>query len=140
MDMIAQTLNTLKERGYRITRTRKAVIDILDKGAKPLSVEMITKKLAQKNLTPNKTTIYRELEMLHKGGFVKEIQLGMGRRMYEITTLGHHHHLVCTKCENIEDISIKNDMTAYKKNIAKKTSFKVFDHSLEFFGLCEVCQ
>lgn len=134
------TLATLKGKGYRITKTRKAVLSILMTEAKPLSADELIKKLRQNKLQPNKTTVYRELETLSLGGFVKEIQLGTRSRMYEITSLGHHHHLVCTKCEKVEDISIKNDMMMFEKNIMKKTSFKVLDHSLEFFGLCARCQ
>ena len=138
--MINETLSTLKEQGYRITRTRKAVLEILITGAKPLSADDLIKNLAKKKLHPNKTTIYRELDSLRAGGFIKEIQLGTGRRMYEITSLGHHHHLICTKCEKIEDISIEDNMDGYEKKIMRKTSFKVFNHSLEFFGLCATCQ
>lgn len=108
--------------------------------AKPLSVDGIIKKLGQKKLYPNKTTVYRELGVLVLGSFVKEIQIGTRSRMYEVASLGHHHHLVCTKCEMIEDVSIKNEMVVFEKNIIKKTSFRILDHSLEFFGLCAKCQ
>jgi len=138
--MIDDTLRALKDRGYRITCTRKAVLEILVNEAKPLSADCLIKKLASQKMHPNKTTIYRELDTLSAGGFIKEVQLGLNRRVYEVTSLGHHHHLVCTKCESVEDISMENDMMIYEKNIMKKTSFKVFDHSLEFFGLCAKCQ
>ncbi|MFZ2831793.1 MAG: Fur family transcriptional regulator [Minisyncoccia bacterium] len=138
--MIDETLQTLKEQGYRITKTRKAVLEILVASAKPLSADDLIKCLSKKKLHPNKTTIYRELDSLSAGGFVKEIQLGFGRRMYEVTSLGHHHHLVCTSCEKVEDVSMENDMAIYEKSIMKKTSFKVSSHSLEFFGLCAGCQ
>lgn len=138
--MIDETLQTLKEQGYRITKTRKAVLEILASVAKPLSADDLIKRLTIKGLHPNKTTIYRELDSLCVGGFAKEIQLGLGRRMYEVTSLGHHHHLVCTGCEKVEDVSIDKDMDRYEKNISKKTSFKISSHSLEFFGLCAQCQ
>lgn len=138
--MIDETLQTLKEQGYRITKTRKAVLEILVLVAKPLSADDLIKRLTKKGLHPNKTTIYRELDSLCVGGFVKEIQLGFGCRMYEVTSLGHHHHLVCTVCEKVEDVSIDKDMDRYEKNISKKTSFKISSHSLEFFGLCAQCQ
>lgn len=138
--MIDDTLQALKEQGYRITCTRKAVLEVLVGEAKPLSADDLIKNLAKKKLHPNKTTIYRELDTLSAGGFIKEVQLGLNRRVYEVTSLGHHHHLVCTKCERVEDISMENDMMIYEKNIMKTTSFKVFDHSLEFFGLCAGCQ
>lgn len=138
--MIEDTIRALKEKGYRVTSTRKAVLEIFVDTAKPISAEGLIRNLASKKLYPNKTTIYRELDTLRAGGFIKEVQLGLNRRVYEVTSLGHHHHLVCTKCDCIEDIHMKNDMMAYEKNIMKKTSFKVFDHSLEFFGLCVKCQ
>ncbi len=138
--MIDDTLRVLREKGYRITSTRKAVLETFVDEAKPISAEGLIKNLARKKLYPNKTTIYRELDTLRAGGFIKEVQLGLDRRVYEVTSLGHHHHLICTKCDCIEDIHMENDMIAYERNIMKKKSFKVFDHSLEFFGLCARCQ
>lgn len=138
--MINSAVAALKEGGYRITKTRKAVLEILVSTARPFSASELIARLAQKKLYPNKTTVYRELDSLTAGGFIKEVQLGFARRMYEITSAGHHHHLVCRKCERIEDVSIENDMEMYEKKIAEKTSFKIFDHSLEFFGLCGKCQ
>lgn len=138
--MFDETLRLLKDRGYRITCTRKAVLEVLIGEARPLSADDLMKYLEKKKLRPNKTTIYRELDALSGGGFIKEIQLGLKSRVFEVTSLGHHHHLICTRCEKVEDISIENDMAVYEKNILKKTSFRVVDHSLEFFGLCARCQ
>ncbi|MEK7636209.1 MAG: Fur family transcriptional regulator [Patescibacteria group bacterium] len=138
--MIEKVIKALKNSGYRITPIRRALFEILITSKKPISVDGLIRSLAKKGMKPNKTTIYRELASLKTGGFIKEVQFKSDCRMYEITSLGHHHHLVCTKCNTIEDVRMENDMKQYEKKIYKKMAFKIFEHSLEFFGLCRKCQ
>ena len=133
-------MQTLKAGGHRITRARKAILEMLIAHEKPLSVDEVMKKLARKGLEPNKTTVYRELDMLVQNGFIADVRLKSGSRLYEIASRKHHHHLVCIRCKTIRDIPMENDMNLYEKKISRKTAFKILEHSLEFFGLCIKCQ
>lgn len=138
--MTEETIQSLRKQGYRITPIREALLSVLQSVGKPASVEFLLQGLAHKKMRPNKTTIYRELVVLGEAGLVREVRIGSSRRVYEITTLGHHHHLVCTKCDSVEDVSMAHDMDRYEKKIENNTSFKIVEHSLEFFGLCVRCQ
>ena len=138
--MIKERIDSLRNQGYRVTKTRKAIFEIFTTTKKPLSAEGLLALLVKKDLSPNKSTIYRELDFLEKEGSIKTLQLHSDRKMYEITTLGHHHHLVCLSCEAIEDLPMENHLENYEEKILEKNSFKVTRHSLEFFGICKSCQ
>ena len=142
MSEAKQLITNLKNQGERITIIRREIITLLTESNKPLSANEIIKLLAEKRLSVNKTTVYRQLDLLQEYNMIHEIRLNDRTRRYEITSEKeeHHHHLVCLRCKKIEDINFKEDIQRQEKIITKKKGFKVLQHSLEFFGLCKNCQ
>ena len=129
-----QILQTLRTAGERITPFRQTLVEILIKAKSPLSALEI-----QKKVTANKTTIYRELQFLVKNKIAEEVWLGTTPLRYEITE-SHHHHLVCVKCQKVSDIEFSTHLEDQERQILKRKKFKVLNHALEFFGLCNNCQ
>lgn len=132
--------DNLKSEGHKMTKVRKAIIEILTSHSQPFSASDILSELAVKGLRVNKTTVYRELLFLKEQSVVGEIELGEGKKRYEITPKDHHHHLVCVSCKSIKDIPLERDLDTQEEHIAQKNKFKILNHSLEFFGLCGNCQ
>lgn len=137
---INHILKILKEKGFRYSKTRKAILDLLMKSPKPLSSPDLQVLLLKKKMAVNKTTIYRELAFLGEQGIIREIQFDDATKRYEIMPDNHHHHVVCINCEKIEDIELERDLDVEEKTIAKNKNFKVLNHSLEFYGICGKCQ
>lgn len=54
----------IKLAGGRLTKIRKTILDILVRNQCLISKDEIVKKLAQKQITPDRSTIYRELQYL----------------------------------------------------------------------------
>lgn len=133
-------LQQLKETGFRITKTRRAVVDIFCSTGRPLSVEELLDFLAERGHEVNKTTVYRELEFLEAQHIVREVQLGQDRKRFELTHGPHHHHIRCLHCGMITDVSIPNELKTATGHIENQTGFTVLDHSLEFVGLCKNCK
>lgn len=137
MDSGQLILDELKKRGFRMSRIRKLLVEILAKAEKPISAV----DLLEKNKVPaNKTTIYRELYTLVEQKVLREIDFGDGIKRYELSGDTHHHHLICTNCKKVEDIDLRTDLEKEEKQIEKDKGFKIETHSLEFFGLCNNCQ
>lgn len=87
----------------------------------------------------NKTTVYRELEFLKSKNIIHEVVFADGVKRYEFSNQTHHHHLVCVKCDSVADVEIDENLQDQEKQILKSNRFKVINHSLEFFGLCQSC-
>jgi Fe2+ or Zn2+ uptake regulation protein len=132
-------MDTLTLENHRQTKVRKALLKIFAQDNKPFSVPEILAFLQKENLTPNKTTIYRELEFLIEKDIIHEVRLGDRKTRYETTAQDHHHHLICIKCKKIEDVLLTIDVDSEEKRIEKEKKFKVLHHSLEFFGVCKQC-
>lgn len=140
MSYSQELINELRASNQRITKTRKAVLALLEKSKKPLSSPEILSRINKLGLSINKTTIYRELDFLKKQEIVKELQLGDNAKYYELTPKDHHHHLICVSCDEIEDVVLEKDLDLHEKAITKNKKFKILNHSLEFYGICKSCQ
>jgi len=129
----------LNEVDLRATPARIALMSLLEKSEKPLTVKEMIDFLEKKAIKTDPATVFRIVNLFSEKGLIKPIQLNEGKFRYELTDKADHHHLVCEKCSNIEDISDCN-IKALEKDIEKKKKFKVTSHSLEFFGICADCQ
>jgi len=135
--------------GYRITIPRQAILDVLNKTQEHPSAEDIY--LAVHKVYPNVglTTVYRTLELLVQMGLVLKFDFGDGRARYELS-IGpkgprHHHHLVCANCGRVIDYTDFIDdeielLNQIEKGLNKKFNFKITNHLIQFYGLCDKCQ
>ncbi|MEW6163346.1 MAG: Fur family transcriptional regulator [Nitrospirota bacterium] len=135
--------------GYRLTIPRKAILDVLSKTTEHLSAEDIYLKVHKTYPAIGLTTVYRTLELLVQTGMIFKFDFGDGRARYELSegpkSIGHHHHLVCTGCGRIVDYTdfIDDEIELLKRTeegLSKKYSFKITNHLIQFYGLCERCQ
>lgn len=140
MQQKSEILKKLASQGFRITLARKAIIDLLMRKPEPLSAKEIQTEFFEEKIQIDKVTIYRELEFLEKNGVIVPVQFDDRNRRYEISTLSHHHHLICERCRRVEDVVLQNELGEEELLIEKNKHFKVTRHSLEFFGLCASCR
>lgn len=133
----------LKRRGFKLTRGRKSIINIFIDRNRPLSAAEIMDSLHKGKINLHKTTVYRELEFLLDRNIIRQLQFTDRKKMYEILTDDHHHHLVCKNCQKIEKVAsaaLETEIQFLENEILADSSFKNIRHSLEFFGLCRQCQ
>jgi Fe2+ or Zn2+ uptake regulation protein len=129
----------LPSKNCRNTLTSESIWDCFSKTQEPLDFNQIELFFSKKGLSVNKTTIYRQLGNLQNNGLIQELDFGEGKKRYEIASR-HHHHLLCTICNKIECIELKEDFIIQETEITKSTNFKITGHMLEFLGICEKCQ
>lgn len=129
----------LNDAELRATPARMALMRLLEASDKPVDVQTMIAYLEKHNLTTDPATVFRIVNMFTEKGLTKQIQLQEGKFRYELAAKAEHHHLVCTRCGQIEDMSDCN-IDVLENHIEKKKKFKVTSHSLEFYGICEDCQ
>lgn len=132
----------LKERGIRATRVRTAVVRVLGEFDHAASAPEILGRLKRAGIQCNKTTVYRDLELFERAGIVRRISFRDGLARYELSSAGHHHHLVCVACSRVEDVSLDVYEAELKKagaRVYRRNGFRILDHMLELFGLCRTC-
>jgi Fur family ferric uptake transcriptional regulator len=133
--------NILKEKGYKATPARLAILEIFNRNKLPMDAEEIYKKLKNKNnyKKNNEATVYRTLSSLEAGNILKRVDLRKDSVYFELNN-SHHHHIVCTNCNELEDFENKEVEKALERIMQKSSRFKIIkEHSLELFGLCRAC-
>lgn len=128
----------LRTRGLRGTRARVAILGIFMASPSPVSVPDVLSTLSDIGQAFNKTTIYREIEFLAAEGIVS-VALSLGSCQYYELAREHHHHLVCTRCGDIQDIEAREDLCRFERELWHEKGFRVARHSMEFFGVCRKC-
>ena len=137
------TTTILKENEIKKTLARTAILDILKKVRKPIDVGEIIKRLKSIKIKVDRVTVFRNINLLVKKGLVEKVEFNEGKYRYEIASLPHHHHLVCTDCGNIDDIeseSLHSEIDKISKTVNKIYDFKIEEHKVEFFGKCKTCK
>jgi len=131
--------NVLRTHGFRVTSGRMKLLAMLEKAAKPLSIQAIRK--LWRGRKSDQATLYRTLNDLALAGIVKRIDMNTGTAHFEYTPdHPHHHHLICTGCGTIEDVegceipNIEKTVARHSKNFGE-----IYSHTLEFFGRCLRC-
>lgn len=140
MNEVTHLLTELSEQGARMTNLRMELVRIFERYQRPFAVDELLSLFKKRAFAVHKVTMYRELQFLLKAKVIEEVHISTKRTLYEFADRGHHHHLVCTKCEAIEEVFMRHELDEYEKSIVKKTNFQILKHSLEFFGLCKRCQ
>lgn len=129
----------LRKISLKATPARLGVLKFLESISKPVDVQTLIEYLNKKEIKTDPATVFRIVGMFTRKGLLTPIQLNEGKFRYELSSKSDHHHLVCEKCRDIEDISDCN-IDALEKDIEKRKKFQVVNHSLEFFGVCHACQ
>ncbi len=131
----------IRASGKRMTRTRQAVLAVLESTKYPLSPAELYARLKKQKVSIDQVTVYRNVNALMAIGLVKQIKLHQEDYFrYEMKEgRKHHHHIRCKICGKIEDLLLcpLKKLTAL---IERETRFVVGDHSLEFSGWCPKCQ
>ena len=134
-----QMVEKLRERDYRITPQRLAVLKILATSTVHPSVEQVYEQIKIDFPTTSLATVYKTVSLIKEIGEVLELVFSDGSNRYDGNKPYPHPHLVCTRCKKIidPDLSSLRDMT---EELAQETGFRIINHRLDFFGICPDCQ
>lgn len=137
-----QAIATLKQKGFRITRPRMLVLELLDKAERALSAYEIKDILDESGEKVDTVSVYRILECLEENHLIHRV-LASGKVMkchLEHEEEDQHEHLIisCQGCGSIEEIKFP-EVNKIIRRIEKLSTYKIQNHNLEFFGLCSQC-
>jgi Fe2+ or Zn2+ uptake regulation protein len=131
----------LRAAGQRYTARRRALVELLQRARQPLAIPDILggdRALAQ-------SSAYRNLAALERAHVVRRVHTGEDFARYELAEelTGHHHHLVCSNCGAVEDVTIpsrlERSMERALDEVATSTGFAAVSHRLDLIGTCRAC-
>ncbi len=130
-------LETLKQKGLKLTPQRRLIIDVIHEAHSHLSAEDIISYVQQRMPGVNKSTIYRTLAILEEAKCIYKSESD-NHCIYHHAEESHHHHLVCRCCGKSIDCA-EDIFNETEKSIEERYGYKVHFHHMLVFGLCRDC-
>ena len=138
-----QLKTLLKEKGYKLTPQRRAVLNIImENQGQHLNTEEIYDLVKTQCPDIGLATVYRTLQILDEMGLILKINLDDGCSRYTLHNHKEdhqHHHLICQNCGAIIEVG-EDLLDPLEEEITNKYHFTITDHKVKFFGLCSKCR
>jgi Fur family peroxide stress response transcriptional regulator len=127
-----------RDAGFPLTVQRRVVLEAMAMRNDHPTAEQICKMIQAQVPEISRATVYRALESL--------VQLGVIGRAHHFGAAtrfdanpGHHHHLVCVRCNRVTDYEDERLEDVPLPSRAH-SGFQTMDYSVHFHGLCPDCQ
>lgn len=134
-----EDVQRLREQGFRLTRQRILILDVLRQHACHLTAEEIFAKVEQLHPTIDRATVYRTLQWLHGVGLVRKIDVGKDRLEYESAEAPSHHHLICRSCGREQQID-DHVIVVMRAHVLEHYGFDADPEHIAIFGRCADCR
>jgi Fur family ferric uptake transcriptional regulator len=121
-----------------LTRSQERLFRLLKTLNQAMSAQDLYSELRQRNESIGLATVYRALEGLKLQGAIQSRKLTNGESVYSLTQ-SDQHHLTCVNCGRSIPIA-ECPVHDLENKLEFSHQFKVYYHTLEFFGLCNSCQ
>jgi Fe2+ or Zn2+ uptake regulation protein len=125
----------------RYTAGRRALVTALKAAGRPITLPDI---LAAVPGVPQ-SSAYRNLAVLEGAGVVHRVMGPGDFARYELAEdlTEHHHHLVCSECGSVVDVSmparLERALEKTLEALATEAGFEVDAHRLDLLGRCAAC-
>lgn len=120
------------------TRSQEKIFSLIIRLNRPISAQELFLELRKMKENMGLATVYRSLEALKLEGVVSIRTLATGESLYT-SIQKDQHHLTCVNCGQSIPID-ECPVHQLEKELQNAYKFKVYYHTLEFFGLCDQCQ
>ncbi|KEI34907.1 ferric uptake regulation protein FUR [Francisella sp. W12-1067] len=130
----------LKEFGFKITQPRLEILKLFEKNKdKHLSPDDVFSKLKSQGSSIGIATVYRVLGQFESAGIINRLKLDNEQVMYELNQGDHHDHIICIKCNKIQEF-YSEEIEKLQKQIVESLDAEIIDHNLNIYVKCKACR
>jgi Fur family ferric uptake transcriptional regulator len=133
-----QAAEHLRARGVRPTAQRIRILAELAREPNDATAQELHERLAPRGRI-GLATVYRTLGVLAAEGIVDVLVHDPGVLCYRLCGDSHHHHLVCTSCHAVAELS-DCSLDEWLERTSAEHGFTPTGHRLEVTGLCAACR
>lgn len=140
---IAATM--LAARGQRYTPKRRTIVEVLAAAENPLTITELLGASANGGKALPQSSLYRNLTVLESAGVARRVVAVDEFSRFELSEAftGHHHHLLCHTCGQVEDFELAEELESLLDTaldaVAKERGFELRQHRLDLVGECRAC-
>jgi Fur family ferric uptake transcriptional regulator len=135
---MADLLERLQLRGWRLTAQRRAVAEVLRGEHIHLTAESVHDLARERLPEISIATVYNTLNELVDMGELSEVSAGGGPKRYDPNVGTAHQHLVCLRCGELHDVS-PTGAQSLDISTEQRYGYQLVDVAIVFRGLCPTC-
>jgi Fe2+ or Zn2+ uptake regulation protein len=132
----AELTELFREQGLRVTPQRQCIFRLLEGNDRHPTAEWVYHQARSEMPTISLKTVYQTLNDLAAMGEIQALDLGTGSARFD-PNVGHHHHLVCDRCGQTQDVTI--DVSSLKVGRRQLQDFAITSAEVVFRGVCNSC-
>jgi Fe2+ or Zn2+ uptake regulation protein len=132
-------LTQLQDHGYRLTEARRAVMETVQQSKRALTPVEVFDGARKKYPALGLVSVYRTLEKLEELHLIQRVHQPQGCQAFIAESSRHEHLLLCENCGQVTFFE-GDDLDALINAISRKTGYRIREHWLQLFGLCQACQ
>ena len=125
--------------GRRLTTQRVVVAEALAGARQAVSAQELFEELRPRHPRLGLATVYRSLEAQVEAGMAGRLERPGRVAAYVACTPEHHHHLVCTHCQRVEDLD-ESLLRPVLRAVDERHGFQADHARLDLYGLCARCR
>jgi len=132
---------SLRQRGIRLTRQRRVILEVMDNAERHLDVDQILERAQKISSDVHLVTVYRTIDLLKKQGLIDELDLlhlRGDRHYYETHGPRDHIHVACLRCGKVREFESRL-YEQLKDQISRDCDIKVTVSRTEVGGICNDC-
>lgn len=132
---------TLRQKGIRLTRQRRVILQVMDNAEQHLDVDQILERAQKIDSGVHLVTVYRTIDLLKKQGLIDELDLlhlRGDRHYYETHGPREHIHVACLRCGKVREFESRL-YDQLKEQIARDVGMQVTVARTEVGGICNEC-
>jgi Fur family ferric uptake transcriptional regulator len=137
--LLQQSVERLAAQGVRATPQRVVVLAELIGEHNDATAQELHARLRRRGERIGLATVYRTLAVLVEHGIADALSHHDGERCYRLCGSEHHHHLVCTDCHRVVELT-DCGIGDWLERVAGEQGFVATEHSLEVTGVCAACR
>jgi Fur family ferric uptake transcriptional regulator len=140
-ELLSDFKQLLKINGLKFTIQREVILEMLYNSDEHLTPEALHHCIQEKHpdLNTGIATVYRTLSLLEDSAMVTSLSFGAQGKKYELGAKDHHDHIICTQCGSISEF-VDEEIELKQKKIAESLGFLMQEHSMQIYGICQICQ
>jgi Fur family ferric uptake transcriptional regulator len=133
------TAEILRRAGHKMTPQRLLIVRALRHAGGHVTAAQIADDVRREYPFVDVSTVYRTLDVLRRMRLVTGTDMGSGDWMYEWAPEQPHHHLICSSCGHVQEIS-HDYLEELESRLSAGFAFKPDLDHFAIFGLCGACQ
>lgn len=128
---LEDALNRCQHLGMRLSKQRRAILNLLWQSKEHLSAKEIYDRLSQSGCEIGHTSVYQNLEALSDKGIIECLERSDARLYGHLST--SHSHINCVDTQQIIDVNIRLPESLIRE-IETQAGVKIADYRIDFYA------